>query len=82
MVKAGLIPKLVELLKRPPYRARGLRLLYHMSIDDRCKAMFAYTDVSFCCPCCQHHKGWFLSTRLHSRLTQPSCRPRTRKSDA
>lgn len=45
MVKAGLIPKLVELLKRPPYRARGLRLLYHMSIDDRCKAMFAYTDV-------------------------------------
>ncbi|CAN0321797.1 unnamed protein product, partial [Laminaria digitata] len=44
MVKAGLIPKLVELLKRPPYRARGLRLLYHMSIDDRCKAMFAYTD--------------------------------------
>lgn len=46
MVKAGLIPKLVELLKRPPYRARGLRLLYHMSIDDRCKAMFAYTDVS------------------------------------
>lgn len=50
MVKAGLIPKLVELLKRPPYRARGLRLLYHMSIDDRCKAMFAYTDVSFRCP--------------------------------
>lgn len=47
MVKAGLIPKLVELLKRPPYRARGLRLLYHMSIDDRCKAMFAYTDVSY-----------------------------------
>lgn len=46
MVKGGLIPKLVELLKRPPYRARGLRLLYHMSIDDRCKAMFAYTDVS------------------------------------
>lgn len=46
MVKAGLIPKLVELLKRPPYRARGLRLLYHMSIDDRCKAIFAYTDVS------------------------------------
>eukprot|EP00903_Cladosiphon_okamuranus_P009154 g8747.t1 len=45
MVKAGLIPKLVELLKRPPYRARGLRLLYHMSIDDRCKAMFAYTDA-------------------------------------
>eukprot|EP00752_Nemacystus_decipiens_P011829 g10495.t1 len=45
MVKAGLIPKLVELLKRPPYRARGLRLLYHMSIDDRCKAMFSYTDA-------------------------------------
>lgn len=50
MVKAGLIPKVVELLKRPPYRARGLRLLYHMSIDDRCKAMFAYTDVGAALP--------------------------------
>ncbi|CAN0029655.1 unnamed protein product, partial [Choristocarpus tenellus] len=45
MVKAGLIPKMVELLKRPPYRARGLRLLYHMSIDDRCKSMFTYTEA-------------------------------------
>ncbi|CAN0207211.1 unnamed protein product, partial [Discosporangium mesarthrocarpum] len=45
MVKSGLIPKLVELLKRPPYRARGLRLLYHMSVDDRCKSMFTYTQA-------------------------------------
>lgn len=61
MVKAGLIPKLVELLKRPPYRARGLRLLYHMSIDDRCKAMFAYTDVShdhLCFHSVVHHLAW------------------------
>ncbi|CAM9303160.1 unnamed protein product [Chrysoparadoxa australica] len=45
LVKAGVIPKLVELLKKPPYRARGLRILYHMSITNRCKSLFAYTDA-------------------------------------
>ncbi|KAG5175345.1 kinesin-associated protein [Tribonema minus] len=43
MLKGGLIPRLVDLLKRPQYRARSLRLLYHMSMDDRSKGIFAYT---------------------------------------
>jgi hypothetical protein len=30
MVQGGIIPTLVELLKKPQYRARGLRLLYHI----------------------------------------------------
>lgn len=44
MVKAGYIPKLISLLKTPSYRAKTLKLLYHLSVDDRCKAMIHYTD--------------------------------------
>eukprot|EP00164_Ancoracysta_twista_P002021 GFYU01002664.1.p1 GENE.GFYU01002664.1~~GFYU01002664.1.p1 ORF type:complete len:747 (-),score=301.65 GFYU01002664.1:27-2267(-) len=44
MVKTGLIPKLVDLLKVPHFRSVTLRLLYHMSIEDKCKSMFTYTD--------------------------------------
>ena len=44
MLKTGLVPKLVALLKSPPYRARGVRLLYLLSVDDRCKAMVTYAD--------------------------------------
>jgi hypothetical protein len=43
-VQIGMIPKLISLLKTPAFRARALRLLYHMSIEDRCKSMFTYTD--------------------------------------
>lgn len=45
LVKNSLIPKLVELLKKPPFRALSLRILYHLSMDDRCKSMFTYTDA-------------------------------------
>jgi hypothetical protein len=44
MVKSGLIPKLVELLKRPMFQQVVLKLLYHLSMDDKCKSMFTYTD--------------------------------------
>lgn len=45
LVKNSLIPKLVELLKKPPFRALSLRILYHLSMDDRCKSMFTYTEA-------------------------------------
>lgn len=45
MLKGGLIPRLVEMLKKPQYRARCLRLLYHMSMDERCRNVFAYTEA-------------------------------------
>ncbi|OQR96911.1 kinesin-associated protein [Thraustotheca clavata] len=45
MVKNSLVPSLVELLKKPPFRALTLRLLYHLSMDDRCKSMFTYTEA-------------------------------------
>ena len=45
MVKNSLIPKLVDLLKRAPFRGISLRLLYHISMDDRCKSMFTYTEA-------------------------------------
>ena len=44
IVQAGLLPKLVNLLKTPQLRARTLKVLYHLSVDDRCKSMFTYTE--------------------------------------
>ena len=40
----GLIPKLVELLKVPNYRAILLKILYHVSQEDKAKATFTYTE--------------------------------------
>ena len=40
----GMIPKLINLLKTPLFRGTSLRLLYHLSIEDRCKSMFTYSD--------------------------------------
>jgi hypothetical protein len=46
MVKAGLIPHLVELLgKNEEHRVLVLRLLYHLSIDDKSKSLFTFTDA-------------------------------------
>ncbi|KAJ1451613.1 kinesin-associated protein-domain-containing protein [Pelagophyceae sp. CCMP2097] len=47
MVKAALVPRLVGLLreKNSKYREISIRVLYHLSVDDRCKGMFAYTDA-------------------------------------
>jgi hypothetical protein len=44
MVKAGLLPKLVALLRNEQVLVFILFLLYHISMDDRCKSMFSYTD--------------------------------------
>ena len=33
------------MLKTPALRARTLKLLYHLSVDDRCKSMITYTDA-------------------------------------
>eukprot|EP00698_Gefionella_okellyi_P011299 TRINITY_DN2974_c0_g1_i2.p1 TRINITY_DN2974_c0_g1~~TRINITY_DN2974_c0_g1_i2.p1 ORF type:complete len:376 (-),score=90.09 TRINITY_DN2974_c0_g1_i2:33-1160(-) len=45
MVSHGVIPKLVELLKLPAHRDAVYRVLYHISIEDKCKSMFVYTDA-------------------------------------
>jgi hypothetical protein len=44
MMRKGLVPKLINLLKTPNFRARVLKLLYHLSSDDRCKSMVTYTE--------------------------------------
>lgn len=44
MLKCGFVPRLIALLKTPVFRAKTLKLLYHLSVDDRCKSMFTYTD--------------------------------------
>ena len=40
----GFIPKLVEILKAPGFRALILKLLYHLSQEDKLKATFTYTE--------------------------------------
>eukprot|EP00941_MAST-03F_sp_MAST-3F-sp1_P006015 g6015.t1 len=45
MVEQSLIPRLVGLLKQPQFRAIVLRLMYHLSIDDRHKSFFTYTEA-------------------------------------
>eukprot|EP00118_Oscarella_pearsei_P007156 m.33925 g.33925 ORF g.33925 m.33925 type:complete len:801 (+) comp31926_c0_seq8:57-2459(+) len=44
MVRAALLSKLVELLDNEQVLVYVLCLLYHISIDDKCKSMFSYTD--------------------------------------
>ncbi|XP_071769551.1 kinesin-associated protein 3a [Centroberyx gerrardi] len=44
MVQAGLIPKLSSLLADEGQRQLSMCILYHISMDDRFKSMFAYTD--------------------------------------
>uniref|UniRef100_A0A665WCB4 Kinesin-associated protein 3-like n=1 Tax=Echeneis naucrates TaxID=173247 RepID=A0A665WCB4_ECHNA len=44
MVEVGLLPKLAGLLGDENNRQVVMRILYHISIDDRFKGMFVYTD--------------------------------------
>uniref|UniRef100_A0A672J8R6 Kinesin-associated protein 3b n=1 Tax=Salarias fasciatus TaxID=181472 RepID=A0A672J8R6_SALFA len=44
MVEVGLLPKLTALLGDESNRQVAMRILYHISIDDRFKGMFVYTD--------------------------------------
>ena len=44
LVHEGVIAKLVDLLKKPNFRHVCLKLLYHVSMDDKCKSMFTYTE--------------------------------------
>uniref|UniRef100_A0A669ES74 Kinesin-associated protein 3b n=1 Tax=Oreochromis niloticus TaxID=8128 RepID=A0A669ES74_ORENI len=44
MVEVGLLPKLTALLGNDNNRQMAMRILYHISMDDRFKGMFVYTD--------------------------------------
>jgi len=44
MVRCGLIPKCVELMGVPRFQPVVLGLLYHISMEDKYKSMFTYTD--------------------------------------
>uniref|UniRef100_A0A7N5ZQ26 Kinesin-associated protein 3b n=1 Tax=Anabas testudineus TaxID=64144 RepID=A0A7N5ZQ26_ANATE len=48
MVEVGLLPKLCALLGDENNRLVAMRVLYHISIDDRYKGMFVYTDCITC----------------------------------
>eukprot|EP00929_Paragymnodinium_shiwhaense_P014425 TRINITY_DN12232_c0_g3_i1.p1 TRINITY_DN12232_c0_g3~~TRINITY_DN12232_c0_g3_i1.p1 ORF type:complete len:806 (-),score=209.42 TRINITY_DN12232_c0_g3_i1:268-2685(-) len=42
LVESGIVKLLVDLLRKPPFRHIVLRLLYHFSMDDRCKSLMLY----------------------------------------
>ncbi|KXZ50592.1 hypothetical protein GPECTOR_16g767 [Gonium pectorale] len=44
MVKHGLIPKAVELMAVPRFQPVVLGLLYHISMEDKYKSLFTFTD--------------------------------------
>ncbi|KAK3889150.1 hypothetical protein Pcinc_006727 [Petrolisthes cinctipes] len=44
MIKVGLLPKLVALVPEERHQQAVLAVLYHLSVDDKCKSMFTYTD--------------------------------------
>jgi hypothetical protein len=44
-VEAGLIQKVVEMVRLPTFQNVCMALLYHISMDDACKGMFTYTGV-------------------------------------
>nr|KAG5710596.1 hypothetical protein BaRGS_013242 [Batillaria attramentaria] len=44
MIKFGLLPKLVNLLNNENHKLIILCILYHISLDDKAKSMFTYTD--------------------------------------
>lgn len=44
MVRAGLVPKLVQFISDEKYNQIVTRILYHMSMDDKVKQMFNHTD--------------------------------------
>lgn len=46
MINSGLLPKVVGLLKVqvPSIRSKLLKVLYHLTIDEKSRAMFSYTD--------------------------------------
>ena len=45
MVQLGMIPKLVDMLKKAPFRAKTIRVLYHLSSDESTCNLFAKTDL-------------------------------------
>lgn len=44
MVRVGLLPKLVQFLSDDKHHAIVTKVLYHMSLDDKVKGVFTYTD--------------------------------------
>lgn len=42
LVESGVVKLLVDLLRSPPFRHIVLRLLYHFSMNDRCKSLMAF----------------------------------------
>lgn len=44
IIKAGLLPKLVDLLNNENQRIVSMCILYHLSMDDNSKSMFTFTN--------------------------------------
>ena len=45
MVERALIPRVVDLMRNPHFQHVSMALLYHVSVDEKTRAMFAYTPA-------------------------------------
>ena len=45
MIKCGMLPKLVNYVKEDAHRVFSLCNLYHISVEDKAKGLFSYTDI-------------------------------------
>lgn len=44
MIRVGLLPKLVQFMSDEKHHSIVIKILYHMSLDDKVKAIFTFTD--------------------------------------
>lgn len=45
MIRCGLLPKLVPMIENEQHQQAALSILYHLSVDDKSKSLFTYTDA-------------------------------------
>lgn len=60
LVESGIVKLLVDHLRNPPFRHIVLRLLFHFSMDDRCKSLMAY-----------HRDGMMMLLQLTVHFPEP-----------
>lgn len=44
LLENAVVPRLITMLRKPTFRAVTIRLLYNLSVEDRCKTMFSYSE--------------------------------------
>ena len=74
IIKCGMLPKLVNFIKDDTHRVFSLCIMYHISVDDKCKGLFGYTDIVpiiiHILQVCSYHNLLKLNTVNQNNLVQ------------